>query len=1437
MTKQTFVDLDRHFVQLDDRLGGDMDDWIYAGPGIGWEALAKERRAIVLAEAGAGKTQEIKAAVRKLRASGKAAFFLRLEELSDGVTQASFDGADTGSLRELDTWLSGTDYGWLMLDSVDEARLANSKNFERAIKHLSGKLGDAAQRANIIITSRASEWRPESDLRMVNNFLPLPEAEETASHSNADNLERIFDSVTEAVDGTEKRTGARVYSLLPLDEQRIRQLAAHFGVNDTNSFYYAVERADAVGFASRPKDLEDLAEYWLKKGSIGGRLELVENDIALKLKERDQDRAQARPLASDNARLGAKILAAASSLLRDQQFRVPETDSDLDGIDVGAILGMWTEVNCQTLLSRPIFDEAIYGRVRFHHRSVREYLAAEWIVELLEQGNSRRQVAQLFFKSQYGIELIVPAMRPLLPWIALKDERIRNKLARIAPEVLTEGGDPSAFPADFREALIRDICSRLNRERSGRLLDGAAVRRMATNDLGPAISELLSAYEDDEFVRITLLRMAWQGNMRECLEQAKAFALGTSYDGITRGAAIQVVAATAGTAELAQFRDKLLGSLGERDLVVFGECLRSLGAILDTKVAIDVAANLLGPDKYGFQSLKGRFVAFVNGLPLAKCRTVVDEILVKLREAPFKEGRNYKVSDKVYWLLPVAARACERLVEAKDAFALSPNALDVMSLIEKSTAYDRSSIKSDLGAMVPAWSDLNESLFWHQISAERAKGHVIKNWWQVSGLPSFWVFSSADFPSFVEQLRLRQGDDRFVALSLALKIMRADASDEGLISIREAIGDDATLTARLDELLDPNPTAEQLEFQRRRREHEEETERHEFAEAARLAQRKLEISKNLDWLGAASPNAITGAQLHMLEALSGLDADRNRLAHPNWQGLIPAYGKEVAQAFKDGAQRYWRHYVPQLRSEGVATMNSVPRQITLGLNGIEFEAQEEGWLDALSPEHAKLATRYALWEMNGFSDWLGSLAEKFPSEVVEVLLTEIEWEFAQQDSESYAISNLVWHGEQLRPMLGGRLLGLLSAQEPRSLGVLRGALKIISADDTISDAELAALAEHKINGAASSSHTALWVALWLTVQAPEAITFLDSHLLGLDERDAKNFTMAASSGFLSSDHDWVSKRTSFKTPQSLKRLFEIFCRHIKRTEDTKRVHLQSYSPEDRDHAQRERDMVLTMLGEIEGKEAFVALMELADTHLDQDIRPYIRRAALARAEADANLKPWSAADFHAFAKDLDRHPGSPRELFDLVCNRLLDFKQELEEGDDSIASIVHTVDAETVQRNFFGKLFRDKANGRYFAPNEEELADAKRPDLRIHATDIHGPVPIEFKIADNWSGSELFERLQNQLCNDYLRDARSSYGVFLMSNRAVKRKSWEHPITGVTLTFDELCIALQDFAGKYIAKRPDIDGIKVVGIDLTKRLQARRPDPTPRSMRMPLQKK
>jgi hypothetical protein len=67
---------------------------------------------------------------------------------------------------------------------------------------------------------------------------------------------------------------------------------------------------------------------------------------------------------------------------------------------------------------------------------------------------------------------------------------------------------------------------------------------------------------------------------------------------------------------------------------------------------------------------------------------------------------------------------------------------------------------------------------------------------------------------------------------------------------------------------------------------------------------------------------------------------------------------------------------------------------------------------------------------------------------------------------------------------------------------------------------------------------------------------------------------------------------------------------------------------------------------------------------------------------------------------------------------------------------------------YIGNWLRQHARGRYSVPQEEEFADATRPDMRFHGAGFDAPVPMELKLADNWSGPHLFERLENQLCGD-----------------------------------------------------------------------------------------
>src|SRR5690606_21922444 len=124
-------------------------------------------------------------------------------------------------------------------------------------------------------------------------------------------------------------------------------------------------------------------------------------------------------------------------------------------------------------------------------------------------------------------------------------------------------------------------------------------------------------------------------------------------------------------------------------------------------------------------------------------------------------------------------------------------------------------------------------------------------------------------------------------------------------------------------------------------------------------------------------------------------------------------------------------------------------------------------------------------------------------------------------------------------------------------------------------------------------------------------------------------------------------------------------------------------------------------------------------------------------------------------------------------------------------------------------------HGRYSIPQEEEFADAKRPDLRFHGTGFDGPVPVELKLADNWSGPDLFERLETQLCGDYLRDDRSNRGQFVLVYRGEKT-GWDTPDRD-RINFGGLVEALEEHWLTISAKFPGVQEIKVVGIDLTKR--------------------
>jgi hypothetical protein len=977
------------------------------------------------------------------------------------------------------------------------------------------------------------------------------------------------------------------------------------------------------------------------------------------------------------------------------------------------------------------------------------------------------------------------------------------------------------------------------------MADFAAIQRFAAQDLTGTLRHLIQKYQANDDIVFFLMRMVWQGRLKGALPDAMVVACSPTAGHASRIAAFRAIADLGAPQDMASIRREF----AEEGDALNRRCMADLVSHVQhpdeqtLQWLLDCVPRLAEYNEFEGTGLSEEIASFFDRAPL----WLVDrglELLHELLTSPPVVDRHYcEISKRYQWLRRAAGVAVRRLINARDVSALMPSSLAILHVLPLDGQYNVRVFdvkKLGLAEAVQQWPELQWALFWHTVEQERKrrakKGERVVDAGIALTTAIYVSFDDSDFDAAMRAISERTiADDKLVALSLAFRLyVQTGRQRSRSAQLKKAVGDDGPLKTRLAELMKPPKKTDELKRTEREnaRWSRRAVARNERAEKARLAAPgKLEAQ--LDTLrdpGFDDPSAVSQAQYYLYNRMRDLAENKggSRWTNGNWRALEREFGAKTPRAFRDGMVRFWRRHAPRLVSEG-AVLNCTPLADLFGLTGLTIEAAETpGLFWGMSPAEAAVAFRYAMSELNGFPHWFPALSDAHLDMVKAMVLTEVTFEL-QCDQENalnqYIISDLSRVGDWLWDAIAPDIVRLLRTHPPKSAERLLPLLDIIQASK-LPDATISALAAEKMASVGDPKHLPLWAATWTGVDPGPAIDALEAQLAALgDAKSRTEFTMVYVTHLLGAR--WMSSRVrgGFRSPAVLRRLYILVHEHVPSREDIERANMRVYSPGLRDNAQDARERLVGILREIPGRDAYLALKVISESHPEPGMRPWFSLQARSKAEADSERPTWSAEQVSQFDKEFERTPANHRELFDLAVLRLLDLKHELEDGDASTASVLINAEMETVVRNFISAWCNKGSLSRYVIPQEEELPDAKRPDLRWHGFAFKGPVPTELKIADKWSGPQLFERLEGQLAGDYLRDDASSRGIYLLVYRGV-RKHWQLP-SGEIATFGELVAALQEHWASVATAHPCVEEIKVIGIDLTKRAKTPLPKKTP----------
>lgn len=1371
--------------------------------GISWDELLKSQRVLIVSEAGAGKTYECESKARELFARGEPAFFLSLESVASAGVVATLFGDE---LTRFTDWLaSSSQVAYFFLDSIDELQLVH-RSFKEALRRFAHDVRGALGRATVVITARPVPI----DRQAFRDILPVPAP--VRQEDSQDEFIRI------AMDGPSKTKddgppAIREVELLPLTGPQILEFTRSRGIENPEALLEAIDAKHAREFARKPQDLIELCDDWREHGGLRAHFEQIQAHVRARLAARPERREKA-DLPPAKAQIGAQRLALAVILSRRLTIRYSAgSDGDASGaapIDPRELLADWASNEVLTLLERPIFVEGGYGRVRFHHRSVMEFLAANQIHDLIQEGLLAQSAAcrMLFGLTGSNETILRPSMRPVAAWLALLRPDMFDRVVKIEPAALLTQGDPESLTDLQRERALLGFVARYGKGQwRGLEVPNLQVARLAQLGLAGTVQSAWSAGVEAPEVRELLLRLVSAGHMQACADLVAHVAADACCSDRERFEALQALAAL-GDSRLAPMVDAIVmlaPGWSERLALWVGTMLYPEHVTETQLVQLLARVRSEKRDRGGYADNVARVIQKAE-IGQARLEALLPDVLRLARGGLSAVEEEFQEADGRLEMSSILRSLCLRLLELGSvsetliaASVLARRSADASSGLGKG----KTELSAQLDALPDSWrprvfeADLAcvESLGGDRSARYRLNRVVYE------GALNYTLERDGPWAqAALADVQMSQ-ERRAVLLHLATHLYAIEGGlKSGAGALSGAVADSTALTDELNSLVASyQPSAQFLKMQEEQRKREERQAKKRADEKDAWARIRRELAEQPALALGPGRRDSTIWNLWLVLRKLGRNGDEGR-----WDRsfLISQFGVEVADRLRLALMAYWRGMRPTVRCERrLGEENTCLVVWSIGLMGIYAEAADPLWATKLTRNEAELAARYALLELNGLPSWLGSLGKAHATEVEAVVGAELLDELLDAGGDKG------WHSMELQSLRNGtqdvaqlllpRLVGWLawsgstlmqlphSPSNEKKLSQVLGVLLAHAGPEI--KRPLEELAAAQVRAAGTGPYLLFWLPVLFSLAPLRGAEGMLPVLAALPVEPDGAAVRIIGSLFNERTGSGSTEWASRLAPAQLLRLTLEFHRHVRSEDDL--VHDTVYSPGARDAAENWRRYIFDALMKASGPEALSAKLALAADPLFERLRDRIAALARERLAAEIDSSAWTPTEVATLLARKELSPKTTTDMAQLLVDRLEDL-QELLLKDTGPRAGWASIDDENTLRPLIARELEVASREAYTVDQEAVTADGKETDIRLRAVSGY-QATIELKVGEkDRSARELCETIGEQLVKKYMAHREARTGCLIVTVADPGRR-WQHPETGVRIDRFELGALLQ----------------------------------------------